>query len=99
MIDIADGELGALGRLIVDWSNRQQFPPNQADLARALGVSKSSVSNWLKGEAGMVKPQNLERIAKVTRLHYDVLLEAVLKDAGYVKGEGRPPSASRPHAV
>lgn len=94
MIDIPDRELSVLGRLIVDWSDRQTFPPSQADLARVFKVSKSTISNWLRGEAGMVKPQNLEQIAKVTRIHYDVLLEAVLRDAGYVPGEGGGGSAA-----
>lgn len=83
MVEIPATELGELGRVIVRWANRQQFPPDQAKLARAFGVSKSTVSNWLRGKAGLVKPGNLERILKVTRLPFEEVRDAILYDLGY----------------
>jgi transcriptional regulator with XRE-family HTH domain len=76
-----------LWAVIEEWRDAQLFSVSQAALASKLGVSRSAMSQWKKGEA-RPNPEHLRKLAEVTRIPYARLLEAVNRDMGYLDSEG-----------
>lgn len=87
-----------VGRLIDEFIDRQKFPPNAAWVARQVGVSKSTVTNWHRD--GVPRPDLLRRLAHVIETPYSRLVDAVMVDLGYIEsgrsgeGSGQQPAAS-----
>ena len=71
---------------IEQWLDQQMFRPTQAQMADRLGVTRSSVSQWKFGQARPT-PQNLRDLARLTRIPYLALREAVMFDLGYTDEE------------
>lgn len=76
--------------LIQEWMDAQFFTVTQAQLAQKVGVSRSALSQWKTGQA-RPKPEHLMELHRVTRIDYDLLVEALVQDLGYrdVKAGGR----------
>lgn len=72
--------------LVRQWMESQQFPPSQAAVARHLGVQRSAVSQWKKGQATPT-PDNLRAMATMTGVAYELFLDALLRDQGYLRTE------------
>lgn len=72
--------------LVRQWMESQQFPPTQAAVARHLGVQRSAVSQWKKGQA-QPTPENLRAMATMTGVAYELFLDALLRDQGYLRTE------------
>lgn len=72
--------------LVREWMESQQFPPTQAAVARHLGVQRSAVSQWKKGQAHPT-PGNLRAMATMTGVAYELFLDALLRDQGYLRTE------------
>lgn len=72
--------------LIERWMDGRLVRTNQSQIAEAVNVSRSAVSQWKSGEA-RPKPANLRRLAQVTGQPYALFLEAVVRDMGYLDGE------------
>jgi transcriptional regulator with XRE-family HTH domain len=75
-----------LWALIEDWRKAQLFPVSQAALAAAVGVQRSAVSQWKSGQARPT-PEHLRKIHRVTHIEYPRLVEAMVRDMGYLNGE------------
>lgn len=75
-----------LWALIEEWRDAQLFPVSQAALADKVGITRSAMSQWKKGQATPT-PENLRSLSRVTRIQYDRLLEAVVRDMGYMTDE------------
>lgn len=73
---------GYLWAVIQDWLDTQPFPPSQNKLAARLEVSASALGDY-KYATHMPSPEFLERLAELMRVHYEVVLDATLKDHGY----------------
>lgn len=76
-----------LWRVVQAWLNELPFPPSQRQLAKALGVSPQTITNWRTGDT-RPRPDNVRAIAEMMRLHvgpdaYDKLIYAVNQDQGY----------------
>lgn len=85
-----------LWALIQEWLDAQFFRVSQAQLADKLGVRRSALSQWKLGQARPT-PANLRQIHQVTRIDYDRLLDALVRDMGYLdaeEGEGDGNAAS-----
>ena len=75
-----------LWALIEEWRDAQLFPVSQAALADKVGITRSAMSQWKKGQATPT-PENLRSLSRVTRIQYERLLEAVVRDMGYMTDE------------
>ena len=76
-----------LGRLITAWRDSERFPPNDAQIARALGVSRQTIANWSTEVRRLPDPDNLRALAELMGTPYADVLDAVLRDAGYLVTE------------
>lgn len=70
-------------RLIQSWMDGQVVRVNQSQLADALGVGRQSISQWKAGAAP--SPRHLRAIRRVTRLDWNLLTDALLRDMGYTE--------------
>ena len=75
-----------LWALIQEWLDAQFFRVTQAQLADKLGVRRSALSQWKLGKARPT-PAHLRELHRVTRIDYDRLLEALVRDMGYLDAE------------
>lgn len=74
--------------VIQAWLDQTQFPPTQSKLGKALGLSRSAISDWKYGKSRPT-PEHLEALTVLfeptlgptTR---DRLLRALLADMGYL---------------
>src|SRR5699024_10187725 len=71
---------------IEHWLDHHMLRPTQAQMADRLGVTGSSVSEWKFGQARPT-PRNLRDLARLTRIPYLALREAVMLDLGYTDEE------------
>lgn len=65
------------------WIDAQRIPPTQAQLARLLGVSRGTISNW-KADT-VPRPAQVDTIVERTGISKPELLTAVLRDLGYLR--------------
>lgn len=80
--------LGALGRIITEYQDRQRYRPSLAAIGRAMRppVERSVVHKWAHGSAP--EPANLRALARVLHdVPYLHLCVAVLVDLGYLSEE------------
>lgn len=75
--------MSEIGRLVQAYRDRQKYPVADARIAAAIGVSRTSVGNWIKGTA-MPSPENLRALAAEIETPYPEVLEAAMTDAGYL---------------
>lgn len=75
--------MGRLWGLIQEFADAQPFEVRDADIARRLGVSKTTVKNWRQPKSLMDK-EHLVAIAELTRVPYRRVLNALLEDIGYL---------------
>lgn len=80
-------------RLIQQWRDRRDFPVSQASLAKAIGVRPTALSQWKLGQARPT-PEHLRAIATLTGISYGDLLEALLRDMGYLRTESLQDAAA-----
>lgn len=83
----APGMVSEVGRLIDAYFGKQKFPPTLAWVAREVGVAKSTVSHWHRGDTSP-RPEHLRRLAQVLEMPYSRLVDAVVVDQGYYTKEG-----------
>jgi transcriptional regulator with XRE-family HTH domain len=87
-----------LGRLVQAYRDRQKYPVADARIAAAIGVSRTSVGNWIKGVA-VPSPENLRALAAEIETPYIEVFEAAMTDAGYLPERiGRPATIDAPDA-
>lgn len=84
--------MGRLFDIIQAHIDKQTYPPSQRDVARALGVSPTTLGNWRK-PSRLIEEEHLQSIARLTGVPYRTVLEALLFDIGYLRDEGAPGGA------
>lgn len=85
-------ETGHLWAVIQEWMDSMPYPPSQAAVAKRLGISGSSMTDY-KYAKTMPNPDFLRALAAEIGVPYERVLDAALKDAGYRAEE--PPSGRR----
>lgn len=73
---------GHLWAVIQEWIDDHHYAPTQRQLAKRIGVSHGSITEW-KYARSFPGPRALERLAAEMRVPYERVLDAALKDAGY----------------
>lgn len=86
---------GELGRLIQAHKDEQQYEVSNAAMAKALGVTRTTVGNWMAGGA-LPTPDHLRRLAALIGRPYTRVLDAALTDAGYLAKESGPRGNTTP---
>ena len=76
--------MGELGRLIELYRDGLDPKPSDAWIGRKVGVGRSAVGPWLRGES-MPKPEALRQLASLMGVAYRRVLDAALLDAGYLE--------------
>jgi transcriptional regulator with XRE-family HTH domain len=83
--------MGRLFELIEAHMDAQEYRPSERDVARAMGVSPTTLSNWREPKK-LIDKEHLLAIARVTGSPYLRVLDALLEDIGY----SNPHAESRP---
>ena len=82
--------MGKLYDLIQEHIDSQQYPPSERQVARELGVTQTTLSNWREPRK-LIAKEHLLSIARVTRNPYAVVRDALLHDIGYLDAATPPP--------
>ena len=81
---------GHLWTLVEAWLDTLDWPPSQRRIADHMGFSSSALTDWKYGRA-VPDPDRLYRLAVLIHTPYRYVLDAVLKDQGYLDENGREP--------
>lgn len=71
--------------LLTEWGDHQTIRPTQAQLARLIGVTRGTVTNWKDGKSP--RPEQVDKIVTATGLSRTDVLTAMLRDQGYLRVE------------
>lgn len=74
--------MGMLWDIIQAYIDRSPYPPSNRRIAEELGVSPQTLSNW-RNPRDLPSRSNLEKIAQLTSVPYNRILDAALHDTGY----------------
>lgn len=85
--------MGKLYDLIQEHIDAQQYPPSERQVAKELGVTQTTLSNW-RAPKKLIAKEHLLAIARVTRNPYARVLDALLEDIGY--RDAAPPTQEPP---
>jgi transcriptional regulator with XRE-family HTH domain len=75
-----------LWRKVEEFRDSQPFPPSVRAIARASGISESTLAGW-RGIQRLPDADHLRAFARLSQIPYRVLLDAALADAGYLSNE------------
>lgn len=82
--------VGRLFDLIQAHIDAQAYPPSDRELAKRIGVSPTTLSNW-RSPKKLLDKDHLVAIANVTGNPYHRVLDALLEDIGYATPHDGPP--------
>lgn len=71
---------GQVWDLLEQWRQAHPLKPNQTQMARLLGVSKSLISSWKYMES-MMQTDDMKQVSKQTDIAFDDLARAAAADA------------------
>lgn len=74
--------MGRLYDIIQRHIDAQPYGASQAQIAQAVGVSRTTIGNWREPRK-LIGKKTMERLAAVTGTTYAEVLEANLYDIGY----------------
>ena len=80
--------MGKLYDLIQEHIDAQPYPVSERQVAKAIGVTQTTLSNWREPKK-LIAKEHLLSIARVTRNPYHRVLDALLEDIGY--RDAQPP--------
>jgi len=86
--------MGKLYDLIQEHIDAQMYPPTERQVARQIGVTQTTLTNWREPRR-LIAKEHLLAIARVTRNPYARVLDALLEDIGYKDAGEPPPSPER----
>ena len=78
--------MGKLYDLIQEHIDSQRYPPSERQVAKELGVTQTTLSNWREPKK-LIDKEHLVAISRVTRNPYHRVLDALLDDIGYLTEE------------
>lgn len=70
------------------------YAPTPAQVARRLGVTRTTLTNWQHPRT-LVSKEHLRAVAALTGVPYVRVLDALLEDIGYLRADDGPDTPSR----
>ncbi len=86
--------MGHLYDLIQAHIDAQPYPVPARQVAKALGVTQTTMTNWREPKK-LIAREHIAAIARVTGNPYGRVLDALLRDIGYLDPPADPPRPSR----
>lgn len=86
------GPVGKFYDLIQAHVDEQAYPPSERELARRLGVTPSTLSNW-RTPKKLIEKRHIEAVADLAGVSYARALDALLDDIGYAPPKPRRATA------
>jgi transcriptional regulator with XRE-family HTH domain len=80
--------MGKFYDLIQRHIDEQPYPPSERKVARTLGVTPSTLSNWREPKQ-LIEKRHIESVAELAGVTYARALDALLDDIGYMPPQGR----------
>lgn len=81
--------MGRLYDIIQTHIDAQPYGVSERQLAKRLGVTQSTLSNW-EHPKRLIAKRHLQAISGVTGVPYQRVLDALLEDIGYLREEDDP---------
>lgn len=81
--------VGRLFDIIQRHMDQQRYEISERQVARAIGVSPTTLANWREPKK-LIAKKHLESIAKVTGVPYERVLDALLDDIDYRRPSDPP---------
>lgn len=81
--------MGQLWDIVQAHIDRQPYGVSERRIAQELGVSQTTLKNWREPKK-LIDKEHLEAIARLTGVPYLRVLDALLHDIGYLRGQGSP---------
>ena len=75
--------MGALWELIEEYRRNQPYEPSVAQVGAKAGMNRGTLNRW-QDVKRLPEREHLEAMARVLGRPYHVLLDAALRDAGYL---------------
>ena len=75
---------GDLWTIVETYRDSQSYPPSVRAIAKRLGISNMTLVNWRDRLTHLPRPENLHALAELTGVPYRDVLDAALRDAGYL---------------
>lgn len=85
--------MGRFYDLIQAHMDAQPYEVRQADVARALGVSRQTIANW-REPTKLISLKHLQDVADLVGVPYVRVLDALLVDIGYLSDPGEASKGS-----
>lgn len=76
--------MGRLYDLIQEHIDKQVYPPSERAVAKQLGVTQTTLSNWREPKR-LIDKRHLVAIARLTGYPYARVLDALLADIDYLE--------------
>lgn len=87
--------MGKLYDLIQDHIDAQPYEVSERQVARAIGVTQTTLSNW-RTPKRLIAKEHLQAISRVTGVPYLRVLDALLEDINYIDpGPASDPTKER----
>jgi len=86
--------MGKLYDLIQAHIDAQPYEVSERQVARAIGVTQTTLSNWREPKR-LIAKEHLLAISRVTGVPYLRVLDALLDDIGYLTENSPAPSERR----
>ena len=83
--------MGRFYDLIQQHIDAQPYPVTERQVAKRLGVTQTTLSNW-RTPKRLVDKEHIIAVAELAGVRYERALEALLEDIGYLTEAPRPAS-------
>lgn len=74
--------MGKFWDLIQQHMDDQRYTPSERKVAKQLGVTPSTLSNW-RDVKQLITAEHIQAVAELTGAPYGKVLDALLEDIGY----------------
>ena len=86
--------MGKFYDLIQAHIDEQPYEVKERAIARRLGVTQTTLSNW-RNPKRLIEKEHIVAVAELAGVRYEKARDALLEDIGYLTETGTPPPPSR----
>lgn len=89
--------MGRFFDLIQQHIDSQPYPVTERQVAKRLGVTQTTLSNW-RTPKKLIAKRHIIAVAELAGVRYERARDALLEDIGYLS-EGPPPDPAKSDAI